>query len=297
MRILRQSDMWRLVAAIFGASVLNLAASAAAQEKIRFPSLDGDLTKAAPTQLEGLLYPPSGSGPFAAIVLMHGCGGLYGRDGNPGARHDDRARRFHGLGYVVLHVDSFTPRGLREICTVSGRTIQSRRERARDAYGALVFLQGQPFVRHERIGIMGWSNGGSTTLWTILDPISARPKNLKDDFAAAIAFYPACRQALDYRAGWRTKIPLLILIGEKDDWTPAAPCVALAEKAQTRGAAVQIHVYPHAYHDFDAPNAKLRVLKNIATTESGSATIGTDPQARHDAIERAPAFFAKYLPP
>jgi hypothetical protein len=39
------------------------------------------------------------------------------------------------------------------------------------------------------------------------------------------------------------------------------------------------------------------VLKNIATTESGSATIGTDPQARHDAIERAPAFFAKYLPP
>jgi dienelactone hydrolase len=282
---------------MMAALALFFAAGAEAQDKVTFASLDADVTKAAPTQLEGLLYRPSGAGPFPAIVLAHGCGGLYARDGNPAARHDDWARRFHGLGYVVLLVDSFTPRGLREICTVSDRTIQSRRERARDAYGALVFLQGQPFVRPERIGLMGWSNGGSTTLWTILDPISARPKNLKNDFAAAIAFYPACRQHLEYSAGWKTKIPLLILIGESDDWTPVAPCVALAEKTQARGTAIAIHVYPHAHHDFDAPNAKLRMLRNIATTANGSATIGTDPQARRDVIERAPAFFARYLMP
>jgi hypothetical protein len=36
---------------------------------------------------------------------------------------------------------------------------------------------------------------------------------------------------------------------------------------------------------------------NIATTASGTATIGTEPAARADALERAPAFFARYLRP
>lgn len=108
---------------------------------------------------------------------------------------------------------------------------------------------------------------------------------------------PACRQPLDYRAGWKTKVPLLILIGEKDDWTPAEPCIDLAARAAARGDAVTIQVYAHAYHDFDAPSAKLRVRKNIATTASGTATTGTEPAARADAIERTPAFFARYLRP
>jgi dienelactone hydrolase len=243
------------------------------------------------------MYRPSDDSRHPAIVLLHGCGGLYARDGNPSARHDDWARRFRSAGYVTLLVDSFTPRGIDEICTATARTIQSRRERARDAYGALLFLQAQDFVRADQIGLLGWSNGASTTLWTILDPIGARPKGLRHDFKAAVAFYPACRQPLDYRAGWKTRIPLLILIGENDDWTPAAPCADLAARAAERGDPVAIHIYPHAYHDFDAPNMKLRVRNNIATTASGTATIGTEPAARADALERAPAFLARHLRP
>ena len=296
-RMLQRPDRGYGLALLVAIALLAIGSGAIAQDKVRFPSADQDLTKASATELEGLLYRPSGEGPYPAIVLLHGCGGLYARDRNPSARHDDWARRFRAAGYVALLADSFTPRGIGEICTAAARTIQSRRERARDAYGALLFLQSQPFVKGDRIGVMGWSNGGSTTLWTILDPIGARPKNLRYDFAAAVAFYPACRQPLDYRAGWKTRIPLLILIGEKDDWTPAAPCAQLAARAAERGDPVSIQLYPDAYHDFDAPNTKLRVRRNIATTESGTATIGTDPAARADALERAPAFFARYLQP
>jgi len=37
---------------------------------------------------------------------------------------------------------------------------------------------------------------------------------------------------------------VLILIGEKDDWTPAAPCRALTEAAQQAGHPVTIKIYP-----------------------------------------------------
>jgi dienelactone hydrolase len=268
---------------------------ALAQEKVRFPSLDADLTQGAPTQIEGLLYRPEGNAPAPAIVLAHGCGGLYGRGGVPTPRHHEWAWRLQGLGYVVLHIDSFTPRGLREICTRSDRTISASRERARDAYGALVYLQALPFVQPDRVGLLGWSNGGSTTLYAVDAVFRGRPANLRHDFSAAVAFYPACGAAFRRKVVWTTSIPLLILIGEADDWTPARPCLDLVERAKAMNAPVDIQVYPGAYHDFDAPNTPLRVRHNVATTASGTATVGTDPAGRTDAIERAPAFLARYL--
>ena len=278
------------------AALSTLSVSAGAQNRVTFPSNDADITRSSPTVLNGLLYKPPGEGPFPAIVLMHGCGGLFRTNGRLTSRHDDWAQRFHGLGYVVLHVDSFTPRGLREICTVKERTIEPSRERARDAYGALLYLQSLPDVQADRIGLMGWSNGGSTTLWTVLARITARPKSLPHgDFRVAVAFYPGCRTPLEYKSGWMTRIPLLILIGERDDWTKAPPCQELVSRAKARGEPVEIVVYPNAFHDFDAPDSPVRVRTGIATTESGTATIGTNPEAREDSIKRAPAFFAKHL--
>jgi dienelactone hydrolase len=270
---------------------------ALSQEQVRFASLDADLTQGTPTQIEGLLYRPEGNVPAPAIVLAHGCGGMYGRDGLPMLRDHEWAWRFHALGYVVLRIDSFTPRGVREICDQTGRTISPSRERARDAYGALVYLQGLPFVQPARIGLLGWSNGGSTTLYAVDQTFRGRLADLRHDFAAAVAFYPGCRAPRDRKMAWTTSIPLLILIGEADDWTPAQPCVELIMRAKALKAPVDIHIYPGAYHDFDAPNVPLRVRQNVATTASGTATVGTDPAGRADAIERAPAFLARYLRP
>lgn len=280
-------------------ALLALAAPAFAQERVFFPSNDGDLTRGAPTRLEGLLYRPSGGGTHPGMVLLHGCGGLYRSDSaRPTARHEDWAERFAAAGYVTLLVDSFGPRGLRAICRTKERTVSPGVERARDAYGALLYLQSQPEVRSDRIGLMGWSNGGSTTLWTVATRAKARPQTLpKGDFAAAVAFYPGCRAPLLSRAGWSSRIPLLILVGAADDWTPAEPCRALIERERSRDRQVELVVYPGAYHDFDAPGQKLRVLKNIATTTSGTATTGTDPAARADALKRVPEFFARYLHP
>lgn len=130
-------------------------------EEVSFPSNDADITGGAPTKLTGRLLRPPGAGPFAAIVALHGCGGPRTREGTPTPRDDDWARRVHALGYVVLLVDSFGPRSLTEICTMRDRPIAQSRERARDAYGALLYLQAQPFVRPDRVALLGWSHGGA----------------------------------------------------------------------------------------------------------------------------------------
>ncbi|MBI3453215.1 MAG: dienelactone hydrolase family protein [Rhodospirillales bacterium] len=226
---------------------------------------------------------------------MHGCGGMYRRDGSVARRDEAWAREFRDQGYIVLQVDSFGPRGIDSICTRIDRPIQPARERRRDAYGARAYLQGLAGVRADRIGLMGWSNGGSSTLWSVSNSKAAReilPPG--PDFRAAIAFYPGCSAALQ-EPKWMTRVPLYVLIGEKDDWTPAPPCVDLARRTAGFGGPMEIIVYPDSHHGFDAPNTPLSVLGNIAATASGTATISTNPVARADAIRRASNYFARQL--
>lgn len=258
-----------------------LAAPAAALERVSFPSANGDA-------IGGVFAKPEGAGPFPAIVLLHGCGGFLRSDGRLSSRDAQWNALLVKRGYAVLHVDSFGPRGLRETCTLRDPPVRPERERPFDAYGGLAWLQARPDIAPARIGLMGWSNGAMAVLSTLRVDAPARPA-LAADFRLAIAFYPGCRAVAAVKPEWDTKIALTILIGEADDWTNAPPCVALAGKAASRGAPVSIKVYPGAYHDFDAPDTKLRVRENVASTRSHTATVGTDPAARDDALERVPA--------
>jgi hypothetical protein len=52
------------------AGALFISGQAVAQEKVSFPSTDGDLKGGTPTTITGYLYKPAGSGPFAAVVLF-----------------------------------------------------------------------------------------------------------------------------------------------------------------------------------------------------------------------------------
>ena len=60
------------------------------------------------TPIEGYPTKPEGSGPFPAVVLLHGCGGWTE------AVRQERAAWFTNLGYVALAVDSFATRGIKD---------------------------------------------------------------------------------------------------------------------------------------------------------------------------------------
>src|SRR5215470_5344358 len=85
-------------------------------EVVRFASRDDDLTKTAPTTLDALLFRPQGAGPFASVVALHGCAGLFDAPGQMHARDLDWAQHLVGKGYAVVFPDSFGPRGVREVC-------------------------------------------------------------------------------------------------------------------------------------------------------------------------------------
>lgn len=230
-----------------------------------------------PVTLHGRLHAPEGAGPFPALVFLHGCSG---QSPVQSAWADELTPE----GYVVLDLDSFGARGLTRVC---GRgDLLPPRDRADDAFAAIRMLQGRPEVDRARIGVVGWSHGGSTTLWTLAQQKDRPAERVR----AAIAFYPGCADA----RGWRDAAPLLMLLGGSDNWTPADRCVRLADVVQSFGPHVEFVVYPGAHHAFDS--ARLRRPTRVRDANGGrGATVAYDPIAHADARERVRAFLAQHL--
>lgn len=106
--------------------------------------------------LSGELIFPPGLGPFPAVLLMHGCGGL------PSRAIEGWAPVLRSWGYATLVVDSFRSRGLGEVCTDA--LALTGNQRIPDAYGALKILSTHPKIDRARIALMGFSHGGIVTL-------------------------------------------------------------------------------------------------------------------------------------
>ena len=214
--------------ALFAAGMA--AGGAVAQEKVQFASLDGK-DGAAPTQLDGYLFRPTKPGPYPAVVFLHGCGGLIsGISHKIMSREMDWAGKLNAAGIAVLMVDSFAPRGSGEMCSRSGFKEWLYLRRPADAYGALAYLQTLPQVARDRIGMIGWSNGGGAVLFALGKRNSGKPATFAGpDFRAAVAFYPGSCSEQRMGTDWTPSIPLLILVGEGDVWTPAGPCKELAD--------------------------------------------------------------------
>ena len=137
--------------------------------------------------------------------------------------------------------------------------------------------------------VMGWSNGGSTVLASAATGVM--PPGLVRGF---VAFYPGCNPYAD-REGWAPSAPILIVMGEADDWTPAAPCIRLAARFPER---ITLVLHPGAYHDFDSPNLPVQVRRGLAFSANGDgvAHVGTNPAAREAALQDVPAWI-RALPP
>jgi dienelactone hydrolase len=205
-------------AALFG--FLAGGAPAEADERVSFASAgQGD-------PIQGYLTRPKGAGPSPAVVLVHTCLGLPAERTSIGAR-------IAAWGYVALFVDDFATRGLKETCAVDFKPALP------DAEGAFAYLASLPYVDPARIAAVGFSQGGDTALKIAAGGVAG--------FKAAAAFYPPCAN-LD---GAALTIPTLILVGAKDEVTPARDCADLAKRQQP--GMVKFLAYPRAAHAFDLP--------------------------------------------
>lgn len=214
--------------------------------------------------LTGFLAKPEGNGPFPAVVLMHTCAGI--------TEHEESwSDRLVAWGYVVLTVDSFTPRGQKHICD-GDQEWTTPWIRALDAYGAKRYLSTRPFVDPTRIAVLGLSHGGKTILEAIKRSNSAGLAITP--FRAAVAFYPSCvePEPID--------IPVLVLIGSEDNWTPADHCVAYLDKLQPPHE-MTLKVFEGAHHAFDHPGIDIVEFGHI---------VRSDPEAAAQAIQMTREF-------
>lgn len=178
-----------------------------------------------------------------ALVMLHGCAGLFNDSGqikrvfdnvNSDPTQQGWAQRAMGAGIAVLLVDSLTTRGLSDgsqvtitrggspvtvtitkgICKDGGgypgddvlyaKGVEETTQRPLDALAARQFLTTVAGVDVNRVGVLGWSHGGSTLMallansntWTSssgqTQTGTAPLYNTARPFKVGYAFYPGC---------------------------------------------------------------------------------------------------------
>ncbi len=290
----RVSPIGIAMAVLIGAATLcwaqaRSAPEGAVPERVEFPSADQKTT------LVGYVYAPAASAGarLPGVVLMHGRAGAYSTRANGvydastlSQRHQFWGRFWAAQGYVAVLVDGFGPRGYpggfgRHSYGSRPAELDEVTVRPLDAYGALAYLRSRPDVAADRIGLQGWSNGGSATLATIApDAPGTAQHDPANGFRAALAFYPGCGLKEHFAAtGYASYAPLRVFMGTADEEVSPRRCARLLEQA---GGDVRIHFYDDATHDFDDPGKRRQ--RNPANA-----------WARQDVIKRAAEFFAQQL--
>lgn len=232
-----------------------------------------------PTLVSGVLSVPAGStGRTPAMIIAHGSGGvsptLFGR----------WQRFFNGMGIATFVVDSFTGRGITS--TIDDQSQINLAAHEADVLAALRLLATDPRIDPHRIGLIGFSRGGSVALEMTME--SFRKGIIDDDlkFAALIGFYPGCSQVWWERPRpLLTNTALMLALAEKDDYTPARKCEQFVPIMQQDGQSVEVHVYPDAYHDFDNQQQYFKYHPNGTTTRNCPSVMM---DVKHDAYYRLP---------
>ncbi len=195
--------------------------------------------KSGDETVQGMLYTPSGKGPFPALVVIHEWWGL-----NDWVK--EQAAKLADQGYVTLAVDLYrgkvadTPDLAHELM----RGMPEDRA-VRDLLAASSYLRAQKNVKPDKVGSIGWCFGGGMSNTLALND----PK-----LAAAVINYG--HLATDKDALAKIHASVLGIFGGKDRGIPVDDVKKYEATLKELGKSVQIVIYPEAGHAFENPNNK-----------------------------------------
>ncbi len=200
-----------------------------------------DLENQEPQNVFGILRLPVGV-EHKNLPLVIGAAGSLGW-----SEHNyEYFQMYRDMGIATFELKSFASRGVTS--TVGEQVSVTTAMMVLDAYRALEVLSKDARIDGDRVAITGWSLGGGVTLFSAWQPLK-RAISENFSFAAHLAFYPPCfimPEIMDF-----TDAPIHILIGDLDNWTPAAACEELVPMMQSNGVNVDITVYENSHHSFD----------------------------------------------
>lgn len=195
-------------------------------------------------QLSGQLYMPKSGGRHPVVIVQHGSGSPDHRDYRAWKSDLRDALLPKGIGMFIA--DSYTGRGISETSKNQGQL--SRASRTVDALMALSALSARADVDPSKIGIVGFSFGGSVANLTSNEGFVSQVLPKGSRFAAHVAVYPACGGKFERHQP--TGAPVLMLLGGADDYTNPAFCTDSAEGMRGNGAKVELVTFDGAHHGF-----------------------------------------------
>lgn len=240
-------------------------------EFLTIPAEDG-------TPLRAMLLRPAGKGKHPAILHCYGGPGAQMVADRWGGSTYLWHARMAQMGYAILTVDNRGSGGYGDkvLKSVHGRLLDLE---VRDQTAAARWLGKQDFVDSAKIGIWGWSYGGTLSLMCLLKEPGV--------FAAAVAVAPvtdwrdydtayterylglpadnpdAYARASPITYAQTLKRPLLLAHGIMDDNVHFRHATAFVEAAQEAGAPVETDFYPKGAHGIGGPAERKLLFRRM----------------------------------
>ncbi len=292
-----------------------------------FEEIIMDLENQEAQEVFGILTLPNNYNPDEKYPLIIGVAGSL----NWGTHHLEYLKMYHEMGFATFQLQSFDSRDVQS--TVGSQVEVTTAMVILDSYRALEALSTHPNIDTDRSGITGWSLGGGVSLYSAWLPLIDAINNREFMFAAHLPVYPGCMAYPYPNENMQfSTAPIHILIGELDNWVPAAACTELIDKIHASGLPhnIDITIYENAHHSFDRVsevtvnekgytlgdcrfpmneegalllseywnipiNTPLRQKLALMTCAGRGPSMGGNAEAREQSFQFSAEFFTKYL--
>jgi len=206
-----------------------------------FSQIYNDDWRINPRKISGELNLPPGDGPFPAVILYHGH--YPPEDLEPW--FDELVPRLLKANIATFVLDSFTGRKIDSTAFFEQRL--SRAARVTDIFQALNMLARLKEIDENRIGITGYSIGGTAALLAADRRVNMTSLARGRSFAAILPVYPSCQ--VRFRSSRLSGAPILILAAQHDTYSPAEFCRDFVEDASATGELdIRIKKYENTQH-------------------------------------------------
>ena len=180
---------------------------------------------------------------YPAVIIQHG-------SGSPNSDWYPRlAKALAANNIIALVPDSHTARGI--LGTSTDQSQLSKAARLYDTFAAFRLLQELPCVDADRVGLTGYSFGGTISIDSVETVLASKLGN-GYSYKATLPVYPDCQSSFENTKPTNTKVHMLL--GGADDYTPASYCLDRMPRMQSAGWDVTTTVYEGAHHGFISSN-------------------------------------------
>jgi carboxymethylenebutenolidase len=201
------------------------------------------LKTGAKQAMEATLYKPAGAGPFPAVLILHTSSGLRPPDHAYASKLADE-------GYICLVPDFFKAYGLSQGNRQRTFTTHAQSIHA-DFIAAIDMLKKMQGVQADRIGAVGFSNGG---YWALLLAANGH-------IQAGVSYYGAVTGAgtdkslRAFQTAFTDKSsPVLVLHGARDTTVDPQYAEFLVSILKRANVPHEFRLYPSAEHSFERGN-------------------------------------------